>query len=207
MRVLPRLIVLLALGWVFAILLSESRQLSANQEADPTKVMLLFISLIAVGIAMGVLIALALVPMLGDWVGGFFYNPNEKVEKNPHAEALSLVAQGDYAGAIAAFERIWRANPADTQALNEVVHLYCDKLHEPLTAVELLEQALQAEFPEEETAFIAARLADVYWTHLQDARSARPLLLRVSESMPDSKYAANAMHRLREIDHALGELT
>lgn len=201
MRLLPRLLILLALGWLLAVLIYETRHLSP--EADQTKVILLFGGSVLVGLSLGVLVAFSLLPMLGDWVGSFFFNPNEEVEKNPHSEAMALVAQGEYAEAIEAYGKVLEKNPGDLLALSEMVHLYCDKLQQPEPAAQLLEEALGSEWPQDDAAFLASRLVDVYWTYQHNAKAARPLLLQIAETMPDTKHAANAMHRLREIEHAL----
>jgi hypothetical protein len=46
---------------------------------------------------------------------------------------------------------------------------------------------------------------DVYWNQKRDASRARHMLMQIAETMPNTRHAANAMHRLHEIDRALAD--
>ena len=199
---LPRILILAALGLLMCGVITETRRLT-RLEADGAAILPFFLATIALALVMGVIVALWLAPMIGNRVGGFFYNPSEEVEKNPHSAAMALVAQGDYEGAIEAYKAVLDKNPADLHAVSEIVHLYCDRLHEPGPAAGFLEQTLQLEQPVEKAAFLASRLADVCWTHQRDGLRAKAILLKVAEMLPETTHAANAMHRIREIEHAL----
>lgn len=208
MRIFPRLLLVLAMAWLGVVFFQEARAAAAAETPDPTKVILMFGAVVLVAVAVGVFVALSILPAIGDSIGHFFFNPNEEIEKDPHSAALARVARGDYMEAIEEYNKVFAKNPHDTHALSEMVHLYCDKLHDYADAADLLEQALQRDWPPEEGAFLAERLVDVYWNYQRDAIRARELLVRIAESMPDTKHAANALHRLREIDRAVesGEL-
>jgi hypothetical protein len=84
-----------------------------------------------------------------------------------------------------------------------VAKICCEHLDDAPGAAELLEQALQREWAPDDAAFLSARLVDVYWKHQHDARGARALLLQIIEAMPGTRHAANAEHRLREIEQQL----
>lgn len=206
MQFLSRLVVVLALGWLAFNLFGQARDASLQEEVDGTRVIMLFGGVVLVGAVAGGLFVISFLPEIGDRIGNFFFNPSETVEANPHAKALGYVARGDYKEAIAEYQRFWERDPSDTLALSEVTHLYCDKLHDPASAVTVLESALNRELAAEDAAFLSSRLVDVYWNHLRDANRARTLLQEVIETLPGTKYAANANHRLHEIDrHELAQ--
>lgn len=202
MRSLPRLLTFAALGLLLWGIIRETRRhIAAN--ADPGTIVLFFGGTLLVGLVLGVLVAISVAPLIGSRIGGFFYNPDEQVEPNPHAKAMAFVAQGDYPAAIEAYKAVLEENHADMHALSEIVHIYCDRLHEPEPAIAILESALETELTTEDAAFVAGRLAEVCWVHQKDALRARTILLQVAEMLPETSYAANAMHKVREIDHAL----
>lgn len=208
MRILVRLVIVAALTYLGVVLFWDARAYQASEAADQTKLVLYFVGVIFVGLAVGAIVALSLIPMIGEYVGSFFFNPDQEIEKDPHSGAVAKIAAGDYEGAIEEYRKVFEANPSDTMALSEIAHFYCDKLANPDAAAEELEQALQREWPAEESAFLCNRLVDVYWTYLHDGARARALLVQVAETLPDTKHAANALHRVRDIDRALesGEL-
>jgi outer membrane protein assembly factor BamD (BamD/ComL family) len=55
----------------------------------------------------------------------------------------------------------------------------------------------------EDAALLCSRLADVYSTYQHDITKARALLMQVIETMPNTRHAANATHRLQEIERQL----
>jgi len=203
MRILVRLIILAALGWLTYVLLHAAKIHENTEGADHSVTIMLFGGVIILAIILGAITALSLLPALGDAFSGLFYGQNVEIEKDPHSSALSKIATGDLEGAIEEYLSIYQANPSDTMALSEAVHIYCDRLHDYAAAATLLENVLQNELPMEESAFICNRLVDVYWAYQHDAISARRLLIQVAESMPDTKHAANALHRLQQLDHML----
>jgi len=208
MRVLVRLLILAALGWLTYVLLMAARTHANIEGADQSKTFLLFGGVVCLAVVIGAITALSLLPAIGEAFSGIFYGSNAEIQKDPHSAALSKSAQGDLEGAIAEYIAIYNDNRSDTMALSEAVHIYCDRLHDYTSAARLLEEALQEELPMEESAFICNRLVDIYWGYQHDAVSARRLLIQVAESMPDTKHAANAQHRLMQLDHMLeqGEL-
>jgi len=166
----------------------------------PSKVILLFIGVLFGGaVGAGLVVSVAL-PWLGDGVGNFFFNPNEKAEPHPHSRALAATARGDYAAAVAEYRKISAEVPEDTMAVSEASRLCCEKLHDPEAAAALLEEALARDWLPEDAAFLSLRLADVYWTHQHDAGRAREMLLQVMNLLPGTKHAANAGHKLQELE-------
>lgn len=204
MRLVPRILFFLSLAWLAFVLYSEAQAYSKLENADPTRIILLFGGVVLVAIVVAAIGALWVVPAISERLTGAVYNPGEQVEANPHAEALGKVAAGDYEGAVADYQKVLKKNPEDALAVTEIVHLYCDKLHDYDSAATVLEEQLQKEWPPEHAGFLANRLVDVYWNYQRDAHRARQMLLQIVESMPGTKFAANANHRLREVDKAIG---
>ena len=57
----------------------------------------------------------------------------------------------------------------------------------------------------EQTAFLSQRQVDVCWNYQHDGIRARAILIKIAEDMPETREAANAMHRLQEIERAINE--
>ena len=198
-----RALLALALFWLAFTFLNEARGLQGKQDADGTMVLLMFLGTVATGLVAAGLIVTAILPKIGESIGNFFYNPTEKPEEHPHHRALAQIARGDYAKAVDEYRRIAQKTPDDTLALSEAARLLCEKLHDCDGAAALIEEALGHEWNPEDAAFLSMRLADVYWHHQHDPGRARELLLQVMETLPDSKQAATAAHKLHELDRKL----
>ena len=139
-------------------------------------------------------------PVLGDMLGNLFFQPSEQIERTSHDEAVGACARGDYEAAIEAYQKALAEDPEDTLAYSEIVKIQCEHFHDPAAGVATLEEALQQEWPVEEAAFLSSRLVDVYWKYQRDARQARALLLQIVETMPGTRHASNAEHRIQEIE-------
>ena len=205
MRYLTRGLFLGGLILLEVVMYHQVVEIRDADNPDNTKLLVLFAAILFVAVVIGTIIAVAVIPSIGETIGNFFFNPNQQIEKNPHFDALAKIAQGDYEGAIADYKKNLAEDPHDMHALSEIVHIYCDKLHDHDAAEKFLEESLQQEWPPEQGAFLASRLVDVYWNHKHDATRARHVLLQIAETMPDTRHAANAVHRLHEIDRALAD--
>jgi len=203
MRILARLAIVAVLGCLMAVLLQHAHATQSGAGSDPSKMVFYYLGIVGLGVVIGIMVATSLLPVLGDLVGGYFYNPATEVEKNPHQKALAKMANGEFQEAAVEYNRVLEKNPTDTLAISEIVRIYCDKLHQPEPAAALLEQSLaQEHWTNDQVAFLGERLVDVYWLHEHDATRARAILLQLAELMPETKHAANALHRLHEIDRA-----
>ena len=205
MRNFSGILIAAAFAYLGVILFHEAHVAMAvePEHVDQSRIVMLFGALVLTGlVAGGVLVSLFL-PALGDWVGNFFFNPNERVEKAPHADALAAVARGDYERAVAEYRKCVESDENDTHALSEMVHLYCDKLGDPVSAESVIEEALAKDWAHDDAAFLSNRLAEVYWKYQHDAKRARELLMQVVETFPGTKHSANAQHRLQEIERQL----
>ena len=202
MRLL-RLLFAVALVWLTVVIFSEARRESKKEPSDMGKVTMYFGGVVLVGGLAGILVVTVVMPAVGDAIGNLFFSPNQQIEKNPHGDAMSALARGDYEGAVQGYLKAFEADPHDTFALSEMAKLECEHLSNPEAAADLLEQALQREWEPEDAAFLTSRLAEVYWKYQHNARDARGLLMQIIESMPNTKNSANAQHKLQEIERAL----
>lgn len=194
-------LIALSLAYLLFVLFREAR----SESVDGGQLVLLFGGVVLAAVVLAVLATSFFMPAVGEWIGNFFFNPNEAPEKGPHADALGASARGDYPRAIEEYRRAFEKDPSDTLALSEIVRISCDKLHDCDAAAGLLEDALEKEWVPEDAAFLSSRLVDVYWNHQHDAKRARAMLMQIIETLPNSKYAANAQHRLHEIERRLAQ--
>lgn len=192
-----------ALIWLTVVIFSEARAESKKEPADMSKVVLYFGGVVLVGGLAGILVVTVVMPAVGDALGNLFFAPNQRIDKNPHGDAMSAIACGDYEAAVAGYLQAFEADPHDTLALSEMAKIECEQLGNPEAAADVLEQALQREWTPEDAAFLTTRLADVYWKYQHNARDARSLLMQIIDTMPGTKNAANAQHKLQEIERAL----
>jgi tetratricopeptide (TPR) repeat protein len=203
MSVIPRFLLFLGLAWLTFVLFSEARVVNRQPDVDASKVVLLFGSVVLVGGLTGVLFVLMVMPSIGDAVGNFFFQPNQQATRDPHADAQAALARGDYAEAIEQYRNVLASDPSDTLAYSEIAKISCEHLADPAIAAQTLEQALKQEWSPDDAAFLSNRLADIYWEHQRDARNARMMLLQIIESLPNTRHAANAQHRLSVIDQQI----
>lgn len=193
----------LALAWLTAVIFLEAREEMKKEKSDGGKIVLYFGGVVLAGGAAAVLLVTLVLPAVGDAVGAVFFNPNEKMEQSPHADALVAIARGDYEAAVQEYLKAFGNDPHDTMALSEVVRLECEHLGNPAAAADILEQALEREWTPEDAAFLTSRLVDVYWKYEHKVREARSLLMQIIETMPGTKHSANAQHKLQEIERKL----
>ena len=162
--------------------------------------MTFFIYLLIICISGGIVVLKWIIPALGDRVAETFYSAPEKAEQTATQKAMSLVAQGEYHKALAAFGRILEETPTDRFAVMESAKIYQDKLGDTDAAVEVLEKAVRGEWPEDDKCFFIVKLADIHATQRCDFGRARELLEQLIRDHPESNHAANAHHKLREIE-------
>ena len=203
MSLVPRILIIAICAILSFFLFREARAAYGQENLDPGKIVLLFGGVIVLGGAIAVLFVTLVMPSIGDAIGNLFFSPSEAAEKDPHADARTALAKGDFEEAIEQFKKAFENDETDTFALSEVAKIQCDHLQDPPSAAEFLEGMLQREWPPEAAVFLSSRLVDVYWKYQHDAESARALLLQIIEMMPGTKFAANAQHRLREIEQQL----
>ena len=159
-----------------------------------------FIYIMIVALTLGVVMLKWVIPALGDHVAESFYSAPEKSEQSETHKAMALLAQGEYHKALAAFGKISEENPGDRFAVMEMAKIYQSKLDDVDSAAEVLEKAVAREWPEDDKCFFILKLADIQSTDRGDFAKARELLNQLIQSFPNSGHAANAHHKLREIE-------
>ena len=204
MRIIPRVLIVILMITGMFLLIEHVRSFPENVEMS--KLVSYYIGIMGLAAVTAVITCISLLPLVGELAGNFFFTPNEKIERSPHADALAKLAAGDFERAIEEYHKVFAENPEDTHAASEIVRLYCDKLGQPESASDFLVEALSVvERSPEEWAFLSERMVDVCWLHQHDGARARAILTQIIETMPETRQAANALHRLQEIERTMNE--
>ena len=202
MGIFLRLLFLAAFAWVGYVLFSVASSEAHLANPDTSRVILLFGGTVLDGAALAVILTTLIIPAVGERIGAYFFNPNVQIEHDPHADAIARLAQGDFEGAIDDYDAIFAKDPSDTLALSEIARICCRDLGDTARAATIIEHALDAEWPHEQGSFLANRLADIYLLQ-NDPLRARQILVEIAQNLAGTKYAANALHRLHEIDRSI----
>lgn len=161
---------------------------------------------IFIGAGVGIWVIRVVLPRLGDALGTFVYSSVEEVEPDDRMKAAAKLAQGDFKGAIKVFEKLAMCDPEDPHPVAEIARIHSQFLHDPRSALAVLERALEAHaWSEQAAVFLRFRTADVLFEDLNDYGRARHVLEGVMTDFPNTGYSATARHRLYELEQsALG---
>ena len=174
-----------------------------GQEAsdEATGLVMRSILFIIAGISAGIILLTFVIPWAGDAIGTFFYSAPEEVEPDPSALAVAKVAQGDYEGAIAEYQKLIDEHPMDRFPVVEVANLYMSKLDDPDRAVNFLEVSLNdKEWPVDDAAYLMFRCVEIELEKRDNPVRARELLELIVENFEGTRHSANAQHRIEQID-------
>ena len=150
-------------------------------------------SLIAVVVVIDVL------PAFAHRVTHAVYDSAEMMEHDVMHDARSLVAQGDFLGAIEGFKKAAAADPLNRLPWVEIVKIYKDNLHDPASAIQTIRDVLEAqEWELDDAAYFMFRLAELYDEFEKDRVSAVSIMNLVIEQFPGTRHSANASHKLHE---------
>jgi tetratricopeptide (TPR) repeat protein len=167
---------------------------------DPVALLIFIISVGAVG---GLLAVKYFIPWLGDLMGTFIYSSGEEVQQDERMKASAKLAQGDYEGAIAEFEKLLKANPQDTFAIAEAAKVYADRMDEPDRALTFIDRYLRGrEWGEDDAAFLMFRMIEIHLEKKKDYDKAREALNEVIAKFPNTRHSANAHHKISEVEQA-----
>lgn len=162
---------------------------------------LIVFELIIIAVLGGLLFVTWLLPALGDKISEGMMGSGEKAEETPSSRAVGLIARGDYQGAILEFEKMAAASPADRYPVVEISRIYRDKLDDPDGAIQTLHTALVSrEWRPEDEVFLRLRMADIQVADKKDFAAAREAVQAVVTKFEGTPHAANATHKLRQID-------
>jgi len=148
---------------------------------------------------LGIVFVLEILPMIAHRMTHAVYDSAEMVENDPMREARSLVAQGDYHGAIEAFRGASKAEPLNRLPWVEIAKIQKQYLDDPLAAIETIRTALESqEWEINDAAYFLFRLAELYDEETHNREAAVSILQQVIAEFPETRHSANARHKLHE---------
>jgi uncharacterized membrane protein YeaQ/YmgE (transglycosylase-associated protein family) len=173
------------------------------QAIDEEDMGMRFIYMIVVGVIGGLAAVKYIIPWIGDAMGTFFFSSGEEVAMDDSKKAVAKLAQGDYEGAIAEYEKIARKKPEDSFPIAEIAKIYSESMGDPSRALAFLAERLEGqEWDEDTAAFLMFRMADIQSEKLKDYQAAHELLEEVIANFPNTRHSANAHHKQNEVDQA-----
>jgi tetratricopeptide (TPR) repeat protein len=148
---------------------------------------------------LGVFFVLTVLPFFAHRLTHAIYDSAEMVEQDSMHAARSLVAQGDYHGAIAAFQQAATTDPLNRLPWVEIAKIQKDNLEDPRAAIQTIRHALESqEWEINDAAYFLFRLAELYNEVEGDRVSAVAIMNQVIEQFPETRHSANASHKLHE---------
>ncbi|MES2924126.1 MAG: tetratricopeptide repeat protein [Verrucomicrobiota bacterium] len=148
---------------------------------------------------LGIFFVVYALPFFAQRATHAIYDSGEMMEKDVMHDARSLLAQGDYEGAIAAFQAAAAADPLNRLPWVEIAKIYKDNLGDPAAAVATIRHALESqEWEVNDAAYFLFRLAELYNEVEGDRASAVAIMNQVIEQFPGTRHSANASHKLHE---------
>lgn len=180
----------------------EAKLDSVEGERTFTGVLLTFVSAGLVGI----LFVFQVLPAFAQRITHSVYDSAEMVEKDAMHDARSLLAQGNYEGAIEAFREAAAAQPLNRLPWVEIAKIHKDHLDDPASAIQTIRYALESQAWEvNDAAYFLFRLAELYDEIEGDRASATAIMQQVVEQFPGTRHSANANHKLHEWSTNQGE--
>ncbi|MCP5538231.1 MAG: tetratricopeptide repeat protein [Akkermansiaceae bacterium] len=172
-----------------------------NNEADPdANAVAQLPALLLAGIYLGVLFVIYVLPAVTHKATSAVLDSNELVETDPLHGARAAYARGDYEEAIEVYRSVADDDPYNRLPWVEIAKIQHDNLEEPATALNTLRTALEShEWPVNDAAYFMGRLAEIYLDDMDDRDSCVTILNQMIELFPETRHAANATHRLREM--------
>ena len=147
----------------------------------------------------GIFFVLQVLPMLAHRATHAIYDSAEMMEHDVMHDARSLLAQGDYHGAIEAFRQAAAADPTNRLPWVEITKIQKDNLHDPAAAIQTIRHALESQAWEvNDAAYFLFRLAELYDEVEGDRASATAIMQQVVDQFPGTRHSANANHKLHE---------
>ncbi len=147
----------------------------------------------------GIFFVIHLLPFFAQRVTHAVYDSAEMVEKDVMHDARSLLAQGDYEGAIEAFKQAASADPLNRLPWVEIAKIQKTNLGDPAAAIQTIRHALEThEWEVNDAAYFLFRLAELYDEVEGDRYSAVAIMNQVIEQFPGTRHSANASHKLHE---------
>lgn len=158
-------------------------------------ILLVFLS---AGLA-GIFFVLHILPTFAHRVTHAVYDSAEMMEHDVMHDARSLLAQGEYDAAIAAFRKAAAADPLNRLPWVEIVKIYKDHLGNAPAAIQTIRHALESqEWEINDAAYFLFRLAELYDEVEGDRASAVAIMQQVIAEFPNTRHSANAKYKLQD---------
>ena len=154
------------------------------------------------GLYAGLLFLIFILPLVSDVLAKLVYQGGGTISdfEDPMREARSLLAKGNYVGAVGELRQVVMSDPDNRLAWAEMAKVQLEHLSDPEGSAGTLAEAVESHpWKMNDAAFLMFRLAEVKLESLEDRAGAVLILEQVSELFPDSKHSANATHKLREL--------
>ncbi len=147
----------------------------------------------------GIVLVSYVIPAMAEKVSHSVYDSGEMMETDVMHDARSLVAQGDYEGAIEAYKVAAEKDPLNRLPWVEIAKIQKDNLHDPDAAVATIYRALESqEWQVSDAAYFLFRLAELFDEVKGDRAAAIEIMNRVITDFPNTRHSANASHKLHE---------
>lgn len=147
----------------------------------------------------GIFFVLQVLPGIAHRATHAIYDSAEMMEHDVMHDARSLLAQGDYGGAIEAFKHAAAKDPLNRLPWVEIAKIYKDNLGDPESAIQTIRYALESqEWEVNDAAYFLFRLAELYDELKGDRPTAIAIMQQVVEQFPGTRHSANANHKLHE---------
>ncbi len=148
---------------------------------------------------LGVLFVLFVLPAIAHKFTHAIYDSGAMVERDPMHDAHSLLAQGNYEGAIDAFKEAAKADPLNRLPWVEIAKIQRVHFKDSDAAITTLRAALEGqEWQMNDAAYLLFRLAELYDEDRDDRSTAAAIMTQVMEEFPETRHSANARHKLHE---------
>ena len=147
----------------------------------------------------GLFFVFQILPSFAQRLTHVVYDSAEMMEHDVMHDARSLLAQGDYQGAILAFQQAAAADPLNRLPWVEITKIYKDKLGDPAAAIQTIRHALESqEWQVNDAAYFLFRLAELYNEVDGNRAAAVSIMQQVIGEFPGTRHSANASHKLHE---------
>lgn len=178
---------------------------AAYQRQEDPNLMYLFGLYMLTGLLGAFFFFKVVLPALGESITTAMVESGEEPDEPPMVRIRALVAQGEYATAAEELVHVAAENPADRVPWLERARLLDERLANPEGAIATLEEALQStSWGDDDAAFFLFRLVDLHEKR-EDVGKLGETLDRIMERFPETRYAANARHKKRELASAGGD--
>ena len=148
---------------------------------------------------LGLVFVFEILPSFAQRLTHAIYDSAEMIEQDVMHDARSLLAQGDYQGAILAFRQAAADDPLNRLPWVEITKIYKDKLGDPAAAIQTIRHALESqEWQVNDAAYFLFRLAELYNEVDGNRAAAVSIMQQVIGEFPGTRHSANASHKLHE---------